>query len=222
MPRPGEVSLAHNGVLFLDEITEFRRDVLEVLRQPLESGEVVIARAVGALRFPARFQLVAASNPCPCGHLGDPRRECRCTPPQIQRYRARLSGPLLDRIDLQIEVPPVGFGELFARGGGESSATVRTRVVAARERQLARRREGAAATNAMLTAQQVRRWCHPDAEGQRLLELAVGRLGLSARGVHRVLRVARTIADLEGSSAVAARHVAEAVAYRTLERAARM
>ncbi len=221
LPRPGEVSLAHNGVLFLDEITEFRREVLEVLRQPLESGEVVIARAVGSLCFPARFQLVAASNPCPCGHLGDPRRECRCTPPQIQRYRARLSGPLLDRIDLQLEVPAVGFGELMGHGRGESSAAVRTRVVAARTRQLARREHGAAASNATLPVQQVRRWCQPDREGERLLELAVGRLGLSARGVHRVLRVARTIADLEGCSGVTARHVAEAVAYRTLERACR-
>lgn len=219
-PRPGEVSLAHNGVLFLDEITEFRRDVLEVLRQPLESGEVVIARAVGALRFPARFQLVAASNPCPCGHLGDPRRQCRCTPPQIQRYRARLSGPLWDRIDLQLEVPAVGFNELMGQGRGESSAAVRARVVAARRRQLERREHGAAPSNAALSVAQVFRWCRPDREGEQLLELAVGRLGLSARGVHRVLRVARTIADLEGSPAVAGRHVAEAVAYRALERAA--
>lgn len=221
VPRPGEVSLAHNGVLFLDEITEFRRDVLEVLRQPLESGEVVIARAVGSLRFPARFQLVAASNPCPCGHLGDARRECRCTPVQIQRYRARLSGPLWDRIDLQLEVPAVSFGDLMHQGRGETSAAVRARVVAARARQRERAAEGAAAVNARLGVEQVFRWCRPDREGERLLELAVGRLGLSARGVHRVLRVARTIADLEGSPGVAARHVAEAVAYRTLERTVR-
>jgi magnesium chelatase family protein len=220
LPRPGEVSLAHNGVLFLDEITEFRRDVLEVLRQPMESGEVVIARAAGALRFPARFQLVAASNPCPCGHLGDPRRECRCSPITIQRYRARLSGPLWDRIDLQLEVPAVGFGELMARGRGESSAAVRARVAAARARQLARGEQGAAPVNAALSVPQVRRWCQPDREGERLLDLAVGRLGLSARGVHRVLRVARTIADLEADQDLRARHVAEAIAYRSLERSA--
>lgn len=217
VPRPGEVSLAHNGVLFLDEITEFRRDVLEVLRQPLEGGEVVIARAAGAMRFPARFQLVAASNPCPCGHLGDARRECRCTPLQIQRYRSRLSGPLLDRIDLQLEVPAVAFRELLGTVRGESSAAVRARVVAARERQLARQ-EGGGRTNAMLGIASLPRVCHPDREGERLLELATSRLGLSARGVHRVLRVARTIADLEGGDAVAARHVAEAIAYRSLER----
>lgn len=220
LPRPGEVSLAHNGVLFLDEITEFRRDVLEVLRQPMESGEVVIARAAGALRFPARFQLVAASNPCPCGHLGDPRRECRCSPITIQRYRARLSGPLWDRIDLQLEVPAVGFGELMATGRGESSAAVRMRVAAARDRQLARGEQGAATVNAALNVPHVRRWCQPDREGERLLELAVGRLGLSARGVHRVLRVARTIADLEADRDLRARHVAEAIAYRSLERSA--
>ena len=218
VPRPGEISLAHNGVLFLDEITEFRRDVLEMLRQPLESGQVVIARAAATLAFPARVQLVAAANPCPCGHLGDQRRECRCTPPAVQRYRARLSGPLLDRIDLHLEVPAVPYRVLTRDGGGESSREVRGRVLAARERQTRRLREHRAGTNADLTPTQVRRWCAPDSEGDRLLELAVSKLALSARAVHRILKVARTIADLEGSDQVRAAHVAEAVAYRSLDR----
>ncbi|MFI5142814.1 MAG: YifB family Mg chelatase-like AAA ATPase [Thermoanaerobaculales bacterium] len=220
VPRPGEISLAHNGVLFLDEITEFRRDVLEVLRQPMESGQVVIARAAGSLTFPARFQLVTAANPCPCGHLGDPRRECRCTPMQVQRYRSRLSGPLLDRIDLQLEVPPVPYRELARRSAGESSALVRERVVAARERQATRLASSGRHTNAELSAREARTWCDPDAEGERLLELAMSKLALSARGVFRILRVARTIADLERSDAVLARHIAEAIAYRSLDRVA--
>ncbi len=218
VPRPGEVSLAHNGVLFLDEVTEFRRDVLEVLRQPMESGRVVIARAAGSLTFPGRFQLVAAANPCPCGHLGDPRRECRCTPVQVQRYRGRLSGPLLDRIDIQLEVPPVPYRELSRRSGGESSAIVRQRVVAARERERRRLAGSGRRTNAELTAREVRSWCSPDGEGERLLELAMSKLALSARGVFRILKVARTIADLEGSDATQARHIAEAIAYRSLDR----
>jgi len=220
IPKPGEVSLAHNGVLFLDEITEFRRDVLEVLRQPMESGHVVIARAAGSLTFPARFQLAAAANPCPCGHLGDPRRECRCTPPQVQRYRARLSGPLLDRIDLQLEVPAVPYRDLSRTGGAETSATVRERVVAARERQAHRLRGRGRRTNGELTSAEVRAWCAPDREGDRLLELAMTKLALSARGLFRILRVARTIADLEASEPVAARHIAEAIAYRSLDRVA--
>lgn len=218
VPRPGEISLAHNGILFLDEITEFRRDVLEVLRQPLESGQVVIARAAATLAFPARVQLVAAANPCPCGHLGDPRRECRCTPPAIQRYRARLSGPLLDRIDLHLEVPAIPYRVLTRAGGGASSQEVRERVLAARERQIQRLRDDRGGTNADLSPIQVRRWCTPDGEGDRLLELAVGKLALSARAVHRILKVARTIADLEGSDGVRAAHVAEAIAYRSLDR----
>jgi len=217
-PRPGEVSLAHNGVLFLDEITEFRRDVLEVLRQPMESGMVVIARAAGSLTFPARFQLAAAANPCPCGHLGDPRRECRCTPPEVRRYRARLSGPLLDRIDLQLEVPAVPYRDLARGGTGESSQAVAERVVAARGRQARRLAGSGRHANAELSPVEVRRWCAPDGEGERLLELAMAKLALSARAVHRILRVARTIADLEGADRLAARHVAEAIAYRTLDR----
>lgn len=213
-PRPGEVSLAHNGVLFLDELTEFRRDVLEVLRQPLESGEVVIARAAGSLRFPARFQLVAAANPCPCGFLGDPKRVCRCSPQAIARYRSRLSGPLLDRIDLHLTVHPVRFSELFAQGRGESSQAVRERVVAARRVQAARLAGTGRSTNSQLTPEEIQRFCTPDAQGQRLLEAAMERLGLSARAIHRVLKVARTIADLDGADGVRAAHLAEALAYR--------
>ncbi len=220
VPRPGEVSLAHNGVLFLDEITEFRRDVLEVLRQPMEAGRVVIARAAGSLAFPARFQLVAAANPCPCGPLGDPRRECRCTPLEVRRYRSRLSGPLLDRIDLQLEVPAVPYRELARAGSGEGSAEVRERVVAARAVQDERLAGSGRHANAELSPAEVRRWCAPDGEGERLLELACAKLALSARAVHRILRVARTIADLEASAHLSARHVAEAIAYRTLDRVA--
>jgi magnesium chelatase family protein len=220
VPRPGEVSLAHNGVLFLDEITEFRRDVLEVLRQPMEAGRVVIARAAGSLSFPARFQLAAAANPCPCGHLGDPRRECTCSPLDVRRYRARLSGPLLDRIDLQLEVPAVAFRELARGGSGEGSAAVRERVIAARAIQASRLAGSGRHANAELSPPEVRRWCAPDGEGERLLELAMAKLALSARAIHRILRVARTIADLEGATRLAARHVAEAIAYRTLDRVA--
>jgi len=220
VPRPGEVSLAHHGVLFLDEVTEFRRDVLEVLREPLETGRVTIARAAGSLTFPARFQLIAASNPCPCGFLGDARRECRCTPPEVHRYRGRLSGPLLDRIDLQIEVPPVPYRDLARTAPGEASATVAARVAAAREIQARRLAGSGRRANAELLPREVRRCCAPDREGDRLLELAVGKLALSARAVHRVLKVARTIADLEGAASVLGRHVAEAIAYRSLDRAA--
>jgi magnesium chelatase family protein len=220
VPRPGEISLAHNGVLFLDEITEFRRDVLEVLRQPLESGSVVIARAAGTLTFPARFQLVAAANPCPCGHLGDPRRECRCTPLEVRRYRSRLSGPLLDRIDLHLEMPAVAFRELARVASGESSERVCARVLASRARQAARLAGSNRQTNAELGAAEVWRYCAPDAEGERLLELAVNKLALSARAVHRLLRVALTIADLESTERVLARHIAEAISYRSLDRAA--
>ncbi len=219
LPRPGEVSLAHNGVLFLDEITEFRRDVLEVLREPMESGRVVISRAAGALAFPARFQLVAASNPCPCGHLGDPRRECRCTPLEVRRYRARLSGPLLDRIDLHLEVPAVAFRDLTRPPAAETSARVGERVGAARRIQVERLAESGRHTNSELTPAELRRFCASGTEGERLLELAVNKLALSARAVHRVLKVARTIADLDQTEHLGARHIAEAIAYRTLDRA---
>jgi magnesium chelatase family protein len=189
-----------------------------VLRQPIESGTVVIARAAGSLTYPARFQLVAAANPCPCGHLGDPRRECRCTPVEVRRYRARLSGPLLDRIDIQLEVPAVPYRDLSRVGTGERSEAVRARVMAARTRQAKRLAGTGRHANAELSPVEVKHWCAPDSEGERLLELAMSKLALSARAVHRILRVARTIADLDAADGLAARHVAEAIAYRTLDR----
>lgn len=209
-PRPGEISLAHHGVLFLDELPEFDRRVLEVLREPLESGRVSISRAARQAEFPARFQLVAAMNPCPCGYLGHPNGRCRCTPDQVARYRGRLSGPLLDRIDLQIEVPALPRAELQASADGESSAAVRERVLQARERQLQRQGK----INSELGTSEIERHCVLDADGQTLLGNAVERLHLSARGYHRVLRLARTIADLGGAEALTTAHVAEAIQYR--------
>ncbi|MDO8795709.1 MAG: YifB family Mg chelatase-like AAA ATPase [Vicinamibacterales bacterium] len=203
IPRPGEISLAHNGVLFLDEMPEFDRRVLEVLRQPLEEGRVTIARAARTAVFPARFVLVAAMNPCPCGFLGDERRACRCTPMQIARYRGRLSGPLRDRIDLTVDVPAVPVHSITDAAPGESSAAVRDRVAAARATQ--RARSGTAESR------------RPDAKGRALLRAAIDRLGLSARGYDRVLKVARTIADLAASESVKADHVAEALQYRLVE-----
>jgi magnesium chelatase family protein len=213
-PRPGEISLAHRGVLFLDELPEFPRGVLEVLREPLESGRVSIARAARHAEFPARFQLVAAMNPCPCGYLGHFSGKCRCTPDQIARYRGRLSGPLLDRIDIHIEVPAVPEAELLGGPAGESSAAVQVRVVRARERQLAR--QGKA--NAELGPRESERQCPADAAATSLLKSAIARLGLSARAYHRVLRLSRTIADLAGEATLGAAHVAEAVQYRRGER----
>ena len=208
VPRPGEISLAHHGVLFLDELPEFQRSVLEALREPLESGHIHVARAARRAEFPARFQLVAAMNPCPCGHLGEAR--CRCTPDQVARYRGKLSGPFLDRIDLMIEVPAVPEAELAARGNGEASAAVRSRVLACRERQIAR--QGKA--NTQLAPDDIERHCTPDATGMQLLKQAMSHLKLSARGYHRVLKVARTIADLAASEHVHSAHVAEAIHYR--------
>ena len=217
-PMPGEISLAHNGVLFLDELPEFDRPVLEVLRQPLEEGEVTIARARATVRYPARFMLMASMNPCPCGHAGDPSRPCVCAPGAAQRYLAKVSGPLLDRIDLHVEVTPVPFEALNRREDAEPSAAVRQRVVAARDRQ--RDRFGAPGkTNAHMSSRQVRAHCRLDASGQGLLKSALTRLGLSARAHDRILKVARTIADLDGAQAVEAAHVAEAVQYRSLDRA---
>ena len=213
-PRPGEISMAQHGVLFLDELPEFDRKVLEVLREPLESGRISVSRAARQAEFPAAFQLVAAMNPCPCGYLGHPSGRCRCTPDQVARYRRKISGPLLDRIDLQVEVPDVPQDVLTRAERGESSATVRARVAAARARQLRRQRR----PNAALSAREVDRHCAPDAEGAAVLNQAIGRLGLSARGYHRVLKVARTIADLAGARGLAADHVAEAIQYRRLDR----
>jgi magnesium chelatase family protein len=214
-PRPGEISLAQHGVLFLDELPEFARRVLEVLREPLESGRITVSRAAHQADFPAQFQLVAAMNPCPCGYLGHRDGRCRCTPDQVARYRARVSGPLLDRIDLQVEVPALARHELAAAAPAEPSAAVRARVEAAHRRQL--QRQGA--SNARLDNAGVERHCTPDREGAALLGQALERLGLSARGYHRVLKVARTIADLAGAQAVGGAHVAEAVQYRRLDRA---
>lgn len=210
VPRPGEISLAHQGVLFLDELPEFDRRVLEALREPLESGRIHISRAARQAEFPAQFQLVAAMNPCPCGYYGDSGGKCRCTPDQVARYRKKLSGPLLDRIDLQIEVPALPAEVLQKAADGESSATVRARVTQARERQQARQGK----PNARLSTKEVDRYCQPDAAGAALLKQALSRLNLSARAYHRVLRVARSIADLAGCAAISAPHVAEAVQYR--------
>ncbi|HEY0385202.1 MAG TPA: YifB family Mg chelatase-like AAA ATPase, partial [Pyrinomonadaceae bacterium] len=221
VPRPGEVSLAHHGVLFLDELPEFDRSVLEVLRQPLEDQRVTISRAAMTLTFPASFMLAAAMNPCPCGFWNDPTRECRCTPLQIQRYVGRISGPLLDRIDIHIDVPAVRFKELTGSSRSpepESSLSIRERVLKARERQRERlQREGIFA-NAQMTPRLIRLYCRIDAESERMLETAMTRLGLSARAYDRILKTSRTIADLEGDEQIRSAHVAEAVGYRSLDR----
>ena len=213
MPRPGEVSLAHHGVLFLDEFPEFPRDVLESLRQPLEDGAVTIARSSMTLCFPSSFMLVAAMNPCPCGFYGDATRECRCTPAIIQRYLGKISGPLLDRIDIHVEVPAVPYKELRGNAAAASSAEIRARVEEARAVQQAR-----GYYNSRMPTRLIRRQCALDDSGERTLELAVRRMGLSARAHDRILKVARTVADLDQSEAVSAKHVAEAVQYRSMDR----
>jgi len=220
VPRPGEVSLAHNGLLFLDELPEFPRNVLEVLRQPLEDHNVTIARAAMTLSFPARFMLAAAMNPCPCGYFNDKSRECMCTPPMIQRYVAKISGPLLDRIDIHIEVPAVQYKELRGGAAAEGSSQIRGRVMAARERQHQRfsKAKEKIYSNAQMTTRQVRTHCELGADAERLLERAMQQQGLTARAHDRILKVARTIADLEGAEHLAVSHLAEAIQYRTLDR----
>ena len=217
IPRPGEVSLAHNGVLFLDELPEFPRSVLESLRQPLEEGQVTITRSQMTLTFPASLVLVAAMNPCKCGYHGDPRHECACTPKQIQTYMSRISGPLLDRIDIQVEVPAVPYREIAASEESEASTSIQKRIVRARDTQLRRLTEAGIHTNARMRPAHVRASCGLDRASESLLEQAITRLGISARGWNRILKVARTIADLDGSEAIAAGHVAEAIRYRRLD-----
>jgi len=219
IPRPGEISLAHHGVLFLDELPEFKKHVLEVLRQPLEEGTVTIARAAMALTYPARFMLVAAMNPCPCGYLGDPMHPCACTPRQVAQYRSRISGPLLDRIDLHVEVPAVRYRELSDERSGEPSEAIRERVNRARTLQAQRFAEARIFCNADMETRQLKKWCQIDPAGHNLLQHCVDRLGMSARAHARILKVARTIADLEGSEKISSAHLSEAVNYRVLDRA---
>lgn len=217
------MSLAHNGLLFMDELPEFRRNVLEVLRQPVEDGEVTISRAAVSLTYPSRFMLAAAMNPCPCGHHGDSQRRCTCAPEAVRRYLARVSGPLLDRIDLHVEVPAVRYKELSDRRAGEPSAAIRERVTRAREIQRERfaQRPGLHA-NAHMGARDLRDFCRIGEGGDALLRTAISRLGLSARAYHRVLKIARTIADLDGAAEIGTVHVSEAIQYRSLDRTARV
>ncbi len=217
-PRPGEVSLAHNGVLFLDELPEFQKNVLEILRQPLEGGTVTIARALSTITYPARFMLVAAMNPCRCGFLGSSFKQCLCTPNSLHLYRSRISGPLLDRIDIQIDVPPVKYGELIQMKEGETSEKIRMRVLKARDRQNERFQSLKIHANNQMSGKLLRRFCPVDQQGAKILEQAVEKLSLSARAYDRILKVSRTIADLEGSESVKPAHLAEAIHYRSLDR----
>ena len=217
-PRPGEVSLSHHGVLFLDELPEFRKNVLEVMRQPLEDGRVAIARAAASYTYPANFMLVAAMNPCPCGFFGDPSRECRCSRQQIQNYISRISGPLLDRIDLQVEVPAVQYKDLASDLAGEPSASIRERVQSARHLQQERFTQAQIYCNANMESRHLREFCKVEDAAQELLRVAITQLGLSARAYDRILKVARTIADLADSPTIEAEHVSEAIQYRSLDR----
>jgi magnesium chelatase family protein len=213
-PRPGEISMAMHGVLFLDELPEFNRDVLEVLREPLESGKISVSRAARQAEFPARFQLLAAMNPCPCGFLGHYSGRCHCTPDQVTRYRNRISGPLLDRIDLHVEVPALPEKDLGSRQTGQTSAVIRERVSIARERQIARQGK----PNAHLTVKEIGQYCVADSDAEQLARKAISDLGLSARAHHRILKMARTVADLSGVAGISTVHIAEAVQYRRYER----
>ena len=218
VPKPGEVSLAHNGVLFLDEIPEFKRNALEVLRQPLENGEVTVSRAVASITYPASFMLVSAMNPCPCGYFSDPRHQCTCTPGQIYRYRRKISGPLLDRIDIHIEVPAVPYKELSAEYVGEKSEVIRSRVVSTRDMQLQRYQGERIYCNGQMKTRHIKKYCRLREDAQNLLETAMQRLGLSARAYARILKLSRTIADLETSADIRPHHISEAIQYRTLDR----
>ncbi|MBA3882920.1 MAG: YifB family Mg chelatase-like AAA ATPase [Chthoniobacterales bacterium] len=219
VPAPGEVSLAHHGVLFLDELPEFKRSTLEVMRQPLEDGKVTVSRAAGSVTFPSEFMLVAAMNPCPCGYFGDLKRECRCSPVQVQRYRQRISGPLLDRIDLHIEVPAVEYKDISSTRAEESSAAIRERIVQARERQQARFKADAKTNcNARMTAREIKQHCKLSDDSQELIRVAMTELNLSARAYDRILKVSRTIADLAPADEITPDHVSEAIQYRTFDR----
>ena len=218
-PNPGEVSIAHNGVLFLDELPEFKRSTLEVMRQPLEDGQVTVSRAAGSVTFPCEFMLVAAMNPCPCGYFGDLKRECRCGPTQVQRYRQRISGPLLDRIDLHIEVPAVEYRDVASERVEEDSAAIRGRIGAARQRQQERFAKDAKTNcNARMTTRQMKQHCQRGEDSHELIKVAMTELNLSARAYDRILKVSRTIADLAGSEAITSEHVSEAIQYRTFDR----
>jgi magnesium chelatase family protein len=218
VPRPGEVSLAHNGVLFLDELPEFKKNVLEVLRQPMEDGYVTIARALTSITYPARFMLVAAMNPCPCGYFSDPNHECTCTYTKIHRYRSKISGPLMDRIDIHVEVPAVRYKDLASQNDAETSADIRERMNRARVVQSERLKRTKIHCNAQMNNRQIKRYCPVDLDSHALLEAAIDKLGLSARAFSRILKIARTIADLEQSADIAAHHVSEAIQYRSLDR----
>ena len=218
IPRPGEISMAHNGVLFLDELPEFSRSAMEILRQPIETGSVTISRASGTLSYPCQMIVIAAMNPCPCGYYGHPTHPCSCTPGQIQRYLSRVSGPLLDRLDLHIDVAPVKFSDLSGLEKAESSASIKERVDAARKIQTARFAGTGVRCNAQMPADMVAEFCQISPEGSRLLQRAFAQMGMSARGYHRILKVARTIADLEGSAEIETAHLAEALQYRSLDR----
>jgi magnesium chelatase family protein len=218
IPRPGEVSLAHNGVLFLDELSEYKKPVLEVLRQPLKDLKVTISRAASTINYPASFMIVAAMNPCPCGYFSDPKHECRCTSHQIHRYRSKISGALLDRIDIHVEVPAVPYSALKGIGKSESSARIRDRVAAARGIHARRFSRTKIYCNAQMNSRQIKRYCNIDEASHRLLEIAIDKLGLSARAHNRILKIARTIADIEDRAELSERHIAEAVQYRNLDR----
>jgi magnesium chelatase family protein len=218
IPRPGEVSLAHNGVLFLDETAEFKRNALEVMRQPVEDGEVTVSRAVASITYPASFMLVSAMNPCPCGYLGDPKHQCTCTPGHMYRYRRKVSGPLLDRIDIHIEVPAVQYKELSTEHSGESSEDIRSRVMSARTVQLERFKKDKIYSNGQMKTRHIKKYCKLNTDAQSLLETAMHKLGLSARAYTRILRLSRTIADLESSEDIQSHHISEAIQYRTFDR----